>query len=58
MVCIVIRLATIMVKCMRTRRKFKADFLKNKASNEKNLLHILNLFSHVQSPLPLSMGLL
>lgn len=37
------------VKCTRTRRQFKVDFLKNKASNEKSLLLILDLFSHVKS---------
>ena len=52
MVCIVIRLATIMVKCMRTRRKFKVDFLENKASNEKNTFHIFDLLPHVRSPAP------
>ena len=31
------------VKCMRTRRKFKVDFLENKASNEKSLFHNLRL---------------
>ena len=38
------------VKCMRTRRKFKIDFLENKTSNEKHLFHIFDIFSYVQSP--------
>ena len=32
-------------------RTLEADFLKNKASNETNLFHIFDLFSHVRSPL-------
>lgn len=31
------------VKCMRTRRKFKVDFPENKASKHKNLLHFFSI---------------
>ena len=34
----------------RTRRKFKVDFLENKASDEKFLFYIFDLFFHVESP--------
>ena len=37
-------------KCTRTERKFKVDFLENKASNEKFLFYIFDLFFRVESP--------
>ena len=39
------------IKCTRTERKFKADFLENKASNEKFLFYIFDFFFRVESPL-------
>ena len=35
---------------MRTERKFKVDFLENKASNEKFLFYIFDFFFRVESP--------
>ena len=35
---------------IRTERKFKVDFLENKASNEKFLFYIFDLFFRVESP--------
>ena len=40
------------VKCMRTRRKFKIDFLESKASSGKNVFYIFYLFFHIPSHLP------
>ena len=37
-------------KCTRTERKFKIDFLENKASNEKFLFYIFDFFFRVESP--------
>ena len=34
----------------RTNRKFKVDFLENKASNEKFVFYIFDLFFRVESP--------
>ena len=39
-----------MIKCTRTERKFKVDFLENKASNEKFLFYIFDFFFRVESP--------
>ena len=39
-----------MIECTRTERKFKIDFLENKASNEKFLFYIFDLFFRVESP--------
>ena len=39
-----------MIKCTRTERKFKIDFLENKTSNEKFLLYIFDFFFRVESP--------
>ena len=39
-----------MIKSTRTERKFKVDFLENKASNEKLLLYIFDFFFRVESP--------
>ena len=39
-----------MIKCTRTDRKFKVDFLENKASNEKFLFYIFDFFFRVESP--------
>ena len=39
-----------MIKCTRTERKFKVDFLENKASNEKFLFCIFDSFFRVESP--------
>ena len=39
-----------MIKCTRTERKFKVDFLENKASNEKCLFYIFDFFFRVESP--------
>ena len=36
-------------KCTRTERKFKVNFLENKASNEKFLFYIFDLFFRVES---------
>ena len=38
------------MKCTRTERKFKVDFLENKASNEKFLFYIFDFFFRVESP--------
>ena len=38
------------IKCTHTRRILKVDFLENKASNEKILFFIFDLFFHVESP--------
>ena len=38
-----------MIKCTRTERKFKVDFLENKASNEKFLFYIFDFFFRVES---------
>ena len=37
------------MRCTRTERKFKVDFLENKASNEKFLFYIFDFFFRVQS---------
>ena len=37
-------------KCTRTERKFKVNFLENKASNEKFLFYIFDFFFRVGSP--------
>ena len=37
------------MKCTRTERKFKVDFLENKASNEKFLFYIFDFFFRVES---------
>ena len=39
------------MRCTRTERKFKVDFLENKASNEKFLFYIFDFFFRVESPL-------
>ena len=39
-----------MIKCTRTERKFKVDFVENKASNEKFLFYIFDFFFRVESP--------
>ena len=39
-----------MIKCTRTERKFKVDFLENKASNEKFSFYIFDFFFRVESP--------
>ena len=39
-----------MIKCTRTERKFKVDFLENKAPNEKFLFYIFDFFFHIESP--------
>ena len=39
-----------MIKCTRTERKFKVDFLENKALNEKFLYYIFDFFFRVESP--------
>ena len=36
--------------CTRTERKFKVDFLENKASNEKFLFYIFDFFFRLESP--------
>ena len=41
---------TRVIKCTRTERKFKVDFLENKASNEKFLFCIFDSFFRVESP--------
>ena len=38
-----------MIKCRRIEPKFKVDFFENKASNEKFLLYIFDLFFRVES---------
>ena len=38
------------IKCTRTERRFKVDFLENKASNEKFLFYIFDFFFRVESP--------
>ena len=38
------------MKCTRTGRKFKVDFLENKASNEKFLFYIFDFFFRLESP--------
>lgn len=35
---------------MRTERKFKVDFIENKASNKKFLFYIFHFFFRVESP--------
>ena len=35
--------------CTRTERKFKVDFLENKASNEKFLFYIFDFFFRLES---------
>ena len=35
---------------MRTERKFKVNFLENKAANEKFLFYIFDLFFRVETP--------
>ena len=39
-----------MIKCTRTERKFKVDFLENKGSNEKFLFYIFDFFFRIESP--------
>ena len=38
------------LKCTRTERKFKVDFLENKASDKKFLFYIFDFFFRVESP--------
>ena len=42
---------SIVIKCTRTERKFKVDFLENEASNEKCLFYIFDFFFRVESPI-------
>ena len=37
------------IKCTRTERKFKVDFLEKRALNEKFLFYIFDFFFHVES---------